>query len=284
MTQYKIFAFADEASSTIDEQIKAMQKNGINGLEIRNVDGVNVSEITVEKAEEVKNKLDAAGLSTWAIGSPIGKINIETGDFKEHLEKYKNVLEIANVLDSKNIRMFSFFIPEGKEPGVYTNEIIDRLGIMLELAKERGVTLCHENEKGIYGDIASRCLELHKTLPEMKGVFDPANFVQCKQDTKEAWEMLKDYIYYMHIKDALSDGSVVPSGKGEGNVPYIVGEFVKKGGNVFTIEPHLAVFDGLTGLEQDGNVSEIGKKYIYRSNEEAFDEACMAFQDIITEI
>ncbi len=284
MNQYKIFAFADEASANVDEQIKAMLKNNIDGLEIRNVDGVNVSEITTQKAVEVKKKLDDAGLSTWSIGSPIGKINIETGDFEEHIEKFKHVLEIANILDSKNIRMFSFFIPEGRDYKIYTNEIIDRLGKMIEIAENCSIYLCHENEKGIYGDIASRCLEIHKALPQLKGVFDPANFVQCKQDTKEAWEMLKDYIYYMHIKDALSDGSVVPSGAGEGNVEYLVDKFVKGGGSVFTIEPHLAVFDGLAALEQDGNTSEIGKKYVYKSNEEAFDAACYAFKGIIETI
>ena len=35
----KIYGFADEASPMIDEQIKAMHRNGLAGLEIRNVDG-----------------------------------------------------------------------------------------------------------------------------------------------------------------------------------------------------------------------------------------------------
>ena len=54
MNDFKIFAFADEFSQEIDEQIVAMKKNGLDGLEIRNVDGINVSDITIEKATEVK--------------------------------------------------------------------------------------------------------------------------------------------------------------------------------------------------------------------------------------
>ena len=42
----KIYAFADEASAKIDEQITALKENGREGLEIRNVDGVNVAEIS----------------------------------------------------------------------------------------------------------------------------------------------------------------------------------------------------------------------------------------------
>ena len=78
----KIFGFADEASPMIDEQIKAMHRNGLDGLEIRNVDETNVADITLDKAREVRKKLDAAGLITWSIGSPIGKIDIEKDDFK----------------------------------------------------------------------------------------------------------------------------------------------------------------------------------------------------------
>ena len=43
----KIYAFADESSAVFDEQIDAMKRNGLNGLEIRGVDGENVSDINV---------------------------------------------------------------------------------------------------------------------------------------------------------------------------------------------------------------------------------------------
>lgn len=275
----KIYAFADEASNLIDEQILAMKRNGLNGLEIRNVDGQNVSVISPEKAREVKAKLDANELVTWSIGSPIGKIGLED-DFSAHIEKFKHTLEIANILEAKNIRLFSFFIKADCNYSDYKNEVIDRLGKFIEVAKGTGISLCHENEKGIYGNIASRCLELHKALPELKGIFDPANFVQCGQDTLKAWEMLKEHIYYMHIKDALTDGYVVPAGYGAGNLKQIVKEFIAFGGKDFTIEPHLIVFDGLNELEQDGNTSEIGK-FKYPDKNTAFDAACSAFKVLV---
>ncbi|MEE0898732.1 MAG: sugar phosphate isomerase/epimerase, partial [Acutalibacteraceae bacterium] len=102
MDGIKIYAFADEASPNIDEQIAALKRNGLQGLEIRNVDGVNVSDITLEKAKEVKKKLSSNGLVTWSIGSPIGKINIENDDFSAHTEKLKHTLEIANILEAEN--------------------------------------------------------------------------------------------------------------------------------------------------------------------------------------
>ena len=279
----KIYAFADEASAMIDSQILAMKRNGLNGLEMRGVDGTNVTDITTEKAKEVRKKLDDTGLITWSIGSPIGKINIEKDDFSAHLDKFKHTLEIAEILGAKNIRLFSFYIPEGKDPAPYRNEVIDRLGAFLDAAKGSGIDLCHENEKGIYGDMAVRCLDIVKTLPEIKNVFDPANYVQCGQNTLEAWSMLKDYTKYMHIQDALSDTTVVPAGKGEGNVKTIVREFLAMGGSDFTLEPHLRVFDGLEKLEQaEGEKRKVS--YAYASNDEAFDAAANAFKELLGEI
>ena len=49
----KIYGFADEASPMIDEQIKAMHRNGLAGLEIRNVDGTWIAGVEVDKIKEV---------------------------------------------------------------------------------------------------------------------------------------------------------------------------------------------------------------------------------------
>lgn len=280
MQKVNIYAFADEASGKVDEQITAMKRNGLNGLEIRNVDGQNVSDISIEKAKEVKEKLDANGLITWSIGSPIGKIHIEKDDFTAHLEKLKNTLEVACVLRAENIRMFSFYLPWGKDAGEYKNEVIDRLGIMCDMAKRCNITLCHENEKGIFGENAVNCLELHKALKDLKGIFDPANYVQSDVDTLEAWALLKDYIYYMHVKDALAGGRVVPAGKGIGNLKAIVGEFIGKGGRDFTIEPHLTIFDGLKQLEHEGGRSDIDE-FAYSDSNMAFDVACNSFKELL---
>ena len=276
----KIYAFADEASANIDKQIKVMKENKLDGLEIRNVDGVNIAEISDSKAKEVRKKLDGASLRVWTIGSPIGKIDIEKDDFALHTEKFKRTLELADILGAENIRLFSFFTPaENREN--YKDKVIERLGTFGEIAKGSGITLCHENEKGIYGDIPERCLEIHKALPEMKAIFDPANYVQCEVDTLKAWEMIKPYVKYLHIKDALADGNVVPAGKGVGNVKYILDDFRKLGGDSVTVEPHLKVFDGLKALEKEGDKSVIGDAYKYASAEDAFSAAVDALHKLI---
>lgn len=276
----RIFAFADEASERIDEQITAMKENGLDGLEIRNADGVNVSDISDSKAHEIKHKLDDAGLKVWSIGSPIGKIDIEKDDFLIHTEKFKRTLEIADILGAENIRLFSFYTPS-ETRNDYLQKVVERLSVFADIAKGSAVTLCHENEKGIFGDVPERCVLLHKALPEIKAVFDPANYIQCAVDTEKAWEMLKPFVKYLHIKDALKDGSVVPAGKGVGNIKMILDDYVSMGGKAVTVEPHLTVFSGLDKLENEGKKSVVGSVYRYPDNRSAFDAAVSSLKELL---
>ena len=279
MDAMKIYAFADEASGQIDGQIAAMRRNGLDGLEIRGVDGANIADIPLDKAREVRRKLDDAGLTVWSMGSPIGKISIETDAIPAHLDQLRHVLALADVLGARNLRMISFYVPEGRK-AEFRGRVIDWMGQMLEAAEGSGIALCHENEKGIYGDMADRCRDLLDVFPGLAGIFDPANFVQCGQDTLAAWALLKDRIKYLHIKDALADGRVVPSGCGIGNVREILRDFRARGGCAVTVEPHLSVFDGLKGLEQAGQRTRMDA-YCYPDSDAAFDAACRALKEIM---
>lgn len=271
--KYKLAAFADEADGQLSEQIKAMTENGISYLEIRGVNGENISELTKEKAKEVYEKLEASGIKVWSLGSPFGKIGIGD-DFESHLDSFKRGIELASILQAKNIRMFSFYVPSGEKKR-YEEEVMRRLKKMVEAAKGSGVLLCHENEKGIYGDIAKDCLTIHQNFPSLRAVFDPANFIQCGQDTMEAWTMLSPYVEYMHIKDALKDGSVVPAGKGIGNLPYLLSQYK---GEVLTLEPHLSVFDGFEKLEDKEKTK---MNYCYPTARAAFDAAVSALKELL---
>ena len=274
-----IYAFSDEASSSLAGQIAAMKRNGLDGMEIRGVDGQNVAAITKEKAGEILRRLKDEGLTVWSVGSPIGKIPLDGGGFKEHLDSLKHVLEIADVLECRNIRMFSFYMPEGVPFDDRRGEVIDRLGRMAELASGTGIVLCHENEKGIYGDNAARCREILNAVPGLKCVFDPANFIQCGQDVPEAWDLLGKDVHYMHIKDALPDGSVVPAGKGIGHLPELLKAYAARGGEAVTLEPHLRVFDGLKDLEKDLKTPVPANTW--PTADAAFDAACNALKALL---
>ena len=246
--------FSDEIAPELDLQLAAIREWGLSHIELRAADGVNVSDFSTEKGKEVKNKLAGAGVSVSSIGSPIGKIGMEE-DFAPHLEKLKRTLEIQKELGAPYLRMFSFYIPQGRAPEDFREEVLDRVGRMVEEAAAWDSVLLHENEKGIYGDNAPRCKELLEAFygPHFKAVFDFANFVQVGQQTLPAYELLKPYVEYVHVKDAQwGTGAVVPAGQGDGHVKDILTDLIGGGWKGFlSLEPHLTDFAGLAALEQD---------------------------------
>ncbi|MFA7637268.1 MAG: TIM barrel protein, partial [Monoglobales bacterium] len=218
----KISGFSDEIAPEISAQFDGLKGLGIKYFEPRFVDGKNISTLSEPELMDLKAKMDSRGIKASSIGSPIGKVKL-SDSFDEHFKVFENVVLAAKILDTKYIRIFSFYHDGGEWTDGERNEVISRLKTLIEYAKEHDVILLHENEKDIYGDNAERCLDLMKELycGNFKAVFDAANFVQCGQDTKEALSMLKPYIAYLHIKDALADGNIVPAGMGIGNVEYI---------------------------------------------------------------
>ena len=177
--------------------------------------------------------------------------------------------------------MFSFFFTKGQDLNEYRDEVFERLDKMCTYSLEHGIWCCHENEKDIYGDIAERCLDIYKTLDgKIKGIFDPSNFIQCGQEIIPAYDMLKDYIDYFHVKDCLFEGGKVrPAGLGDGHIVELLERFAKdkEGDHFLTLEPHLKVFDGLAELEGEGGTADkLKDDYTYPTNRAAFDAAADA--------
>ena len=276
----KISGFSDEISADIKTQFEAFKRLGISYFEPRGIDGKNISTLTTNEAKELLSKMNEYSIKASSIGSPVGKRDI-SDDFEPHFEMFKNVVATAKILGAKYIRIFSFYNKEEWNDKTRC-EVIKRLHILLDYAKENGVVLLHENEKDIYGETIDRCLELMKELScdNFKAVFDPANFVQAGQDTKKAYEMLKPYIAYMHIKDSLANGDIVPAGDGEGNIEYILNDLLKNGyGGFISLEPHLGSFEGLADLELDDKMTKLEK-----GGEHTFRIAYNALEKIIDKI
>ena len=281
--QFVLTGFADEISADTTAQLEGLQKLGVTHIEPRNIDGKNIIKLTDEEVAAFKAKLEKYGISVSSIGSPIGKIKI-TDDFDAHFEEFKRTVEIAKLLDTGYIRMFSFFYPKNTDVHTHRAAVLARLEILLELAEKRGLTLCHENEKAIYGEAPEDCLDLMKHFDgRMKSVLDMGNFAFCQKDPMKGYEYLAPYIEYIHIKDAFYDTRIVPAGQGEGKVFEILSAYNKytDKDTFLTMEPHLTVFDGLNKLS---NMDDIKVQNAYATPEEAFDAAVAALRGILERI
>ena len=280
MAKYLLGAFSDEYSSEIVEQVKALNEYGIGYMEVRGVNGKNVSVLDKREVKELKNVLDGSGIKASSIGSPLGKINIES-DLNAHFELANRVFETANELGAKRVRMFSFYVPNKKEE--YKGKVLFSLEQLAKLSEKHGVILCHENEADIYGESPEKCLEILEYFGgKIKCVFDMGNFVLDGYEPFSAYQMLKAHIEYFHIKDSLSAGAIVPAGKGEAKIKEILKDYssAMQKDTFITLEPHLQTFSGFNALTN----KSFDNPFKYENQKCAFTDAVNNFNKILGEI
>ncbi len=252
----QLSGFADEIAVDPIEQLDVLEAEGIKALELRSAWGKNVLKFDSHDLDTLKKLFQQRGFTVSAIGSPIGKYPI-TEDFAPHLNDFRRIVAIARFFETPNIRIFSFFIPGDQDPARYRDEVLRRLRVFVAEVKGEPIVLLHENEKEIFGDVSSRCLDIHSSIqsPQFRGIIDPANFVQMGERPFSAcWPKLKNYIDYMHIKDAiLATKEVVPAGEGDGEIEPLIKDLVKRGYDGYlSLEPHLNVSHtsiGITGAD-----------------------------------
>jgi sugar phosphate isomerase/epimerase len=248
--------FADEISPELDDQLAVLAAESISHLELRSVWSTNVADLDGTQLVTVRHALDDAGVRVSAIGSPIGKIELEA-PLGPELERMRRVAGIATELGTKIVRVFSFFVPPGAPPERHRGQVIDRMCALTQIAEDRGLILAHENEKEIYGDRPERCADLIAAVgsPALRATFDAANFVQCGvRPHTEGYGLLRPYLVYLQVKDALAaTGEVVPAGEGDGQVRETLGALSRSGFEGYvSLEPHLGQagrYGGFSGPE-----------------------------------
>jgi sugar phosphate isomerase/epimerase len=246
--------FADEISPDPAEQLAVLAAENITHLELRSAWSVNVADLGDAELSRFGQALDATGVRVSAIGSPIGKIDVDA-PLGPELDRLRRVADVAAQFGTTIVRVFSFFIPASDPPERYREQVIERMRALADIAEERGVVLAHENEKEIYGDRPERCADIIASVgsPALRATFDAANFVQCGvRPYTDGYALLRPYLVYLQVKDALAaTGEVVPAGQGDGQVRQTLAALQDSGfAGYISLEPHLATggrFGGFSG-------------------------------------
>jgi len=270
----RLSAFADEISADLDEQIAVLQSENIHFIDLRSVWGTNIVELSDQRLATIKQTLQAAGIGVAAIASPLGKVPIDSS-FAEHLQYLDRAIFAAKTLSSTYIRMFSFYPPTNTQtpapkPSSYRDEVLLRLREMTARASAAGVTLIHENEKGIYGDTIERCVDLLQSIndPHFRSALDPANFLQCAQvPYPDAYQATRPWLGYVHVKDVKTNGTLTVAGNGEAHWPQLLQQLHHDGYDGFmALEPHLAAagqYQGFSGPSLFRQASQALQKLLH---------------------
>ena len=250
--EWELSGFGDEIDDDPKIQIAVMQALGARHIEVRSAWGTNIVDLDDAQLRELKSLLDAADMKVSAIASPIGKVDVSL-PVEHEVERLRRAVNAAQVLESRYIRIFSFYYGEDVAVESIRDAVIERMRALADVAEETGVVLLHENEKDIYGDIPERVLDIVETVasPALKVAWDAANFVQVGvKPFDDGYAKLRPHLEYLQVKDALfSDATVVPAGEGDGDVLRTVEALKADGYTGFaSLEPHLAGAHGLGGF------------------------------------
>lgn len=255
----KLSAFSDEVTDDFLGQVEYLAKEGVEYIEPRFVGGKNLMDLSKGELAEVKKMIQDHGLKVSAIGSPIGKVKLDE-PFEPHLDKFKHAIDLAVLLETPFIRMFSYYAPEDKNIDDYRDQVIDRMAAKADLLSDVDVTMVHENEAHIYGHSAENCVEMVEAVnsPKLRLVYDPANFVwgeKIRNNVEACFPVMKPYIVHIHIKDwklGATDVGSIP-GQGDGQIKELLAELAAMNyDGCMTMEPHLqqgGQFGGSTGSE-----------------------------------
>ena len=250
-----ITGFADEIAADGGEQIDGLLAAGVRHVEVRRVGGTNVLDLSDDETAAFRRQLDDAGITVSSVGSPIGKTPLRS-DLEAHFARFRIALRRADQLGCRFVRVFSFR-HEAETAEQVRGEVLGQMRRLTDAAAEAGITLVLENESRIYGDVPERCADLIESVgsPHLRGLFDPANFVTCGCDPRQAWERLAEHVIWFHIKDKVAaTDRVVPAGHGDGEVEAVLADALDRGFSGFlSIEPHLRADDpdfGGTGAER----------------------------------
>jgi sugar phosphate isomerase/epimerase len=249
---WTLSGFSDEISPDFTEQCRVAADLGLKYVEVRSAWNVNILDLDAGQLAVMQRTLAEHDLQVSSIGSPIGKIYIDE-DFPPHLERMRHAAEVAHRLNAPYIRIFSFFLRPGADPADHRDEVIDRMRALARVAEEADVILLHENEKEIYGDIPSRCLDIVRSVasPYLRLAWDPANFVQVGvRPYTDGYALLRSHLEYIQIKDArAADGTVVTAGNGDGEVARTIRALSHDGfDGFFSLEPHLSTGGAMGGF------------------------------------
>jgi len=243
---FRISAFADEIDPDPQRQAEVLTDCNIKFVELRSILKTNVLELTDLQVQELKSLLDQHGIRLSAIGSPIGKVKLDT-PFEPQLTRLRRAIELCKVLGTRNIRIFSYYLPDDDNWENWRRDVLDRMWDMLRLAESADVRLVHENEHAIYGDSPERVRDLMDTVlaqasdRHFGAVYDPANYVFCGYDPWLGWELTREWTVHFHIKDWVrgqTHGCL--AGDGDGRIADVLRDAAGRGYDGFvTLEPHL---------------------------------------------
>lgn len=234
---FSLGLITDEVSQEIEVAAAFAKKHGIKGLEIRTVFDKAPHQLNDNEINCIKLAMDKYGLVCCGISSPFYKCSIDSEDeVNEHIKILECCIELAKKLGTTNIRGFAFWKQDNLSD--YLEEIKEKFILPAKMMDDANMLLLLENEPTTFASNGNTLSQVLKAInhKNVKALWDPGNDIYDNDNETpypNGYDVVKDYMYHMHIKDAdqLKDGKV----EGVGASSELSEEELKKpGGYAFS--------------------------------------------------
>ncbi len=249
MAILKLSGISDEAGYALKDQIKAHRELGWDFLDLRVVDGVNLTAVSDAKFEEIYGAVTDSGLKVSGFSSGIccwGRSVKD--DFQLDIDDMKRAIPRMQRLGTKYIRIMS--CPHDESAGIleeeHKRETFRRIKDLVKMAVDGGVVMVHEHGgAGWTRSDPDRMIELYEAMdsPGIKLLLDTANFKGPDAGDKSwnTYQRIKDVIGYVHLKDRIDDETCTWIGEGIIPISKLLKAMVEDGYDGFvSMEPHIA--------------------------------------------
>ena len=233
-----------ELTSNVDDIITFAKKNDIKYVELKQLNGNDICELTPDEAFIISNKLTSNGLLVSCIASQFLKWATNKNDFtfagnplSSEPEYFTKLMDLADIFGAPNIRIYSYTNDET----ISIEELGAKLDIYSQMALDRGISLLLENDGVCNINSINKMHQLFE-LYNFSNIFPLLNLgttIACEDDFNPS--ELQDIIntcQYFHITDydaELKKFVVI----GEGNVEYknIIENKIGDRNCIMSIEP-----------------------------------------------
>jgi sugar phosphate isomerase/epimerase len=229
-----------------------------------------LKDLTKVEQEMARRNLSAVVISTWT------QLNLP-GDIRPRQDLIRQSIEAAKALGAPSVNTY-FGANQDRTPEQSVSAYTEAVLPLVELAEKEGIIITLENEFEPSGCDITRRAEGVLSIVEavhassFKVNFDPCNFYFAGEEPYPyAYEMLKDHIGYVHLKDGMKynpqlspppaegflwkdlSGEYVccPLGMGAINYEVLLGKIANSGYTGYlALEPHVQPRQLLTTFQQ----------------------------------
>ena len=214
-----IAAITDEFSPTLSEALPFMQEIGMTAAELRVVDGKNILDLSDDELKRTRDALQAAGLKTISIASPVLKCVLPDAPevdsrfqhdvfaskhtFADQPRLTEHALKVARFFGAPIVRVFSYW--RTVEPERCEDAIVEALNRLAALGAKENIIIGLENEHACNVGTAAETARILKLVshPNLKVVWDPANALCAGEDPfPHGYALLPpERIGHVHAKD-----------------------------------------------------------------------------------